>query len=79
MENLLKRKMETGQKAVGTFFEIGGSNAVECLGVSGLDFFIIDSEHGPFGRRARRIWYALPACAGSPRLPGSRTAQGPRC
>lgn len=48
MENLLKKKLLAGQKGVGTFFEIGGANAVECLAVSGLDFFIIDSEHGPF-------------------------------
>lgn len=49
MENLLKKKLLAGQKGVGTFFEIGGSNAVECLAVSGLDFLIIDAEHGPFG------------------------------
>ena len=48
MKNLLKEKLLAGQKGIGTFFEIGGSNAVECLGASGLDFFIIDSEHGPF-------------------------------
>lgn len=48
MENLLKRKIEAGGKGIGTFFEIGGANAVECLGASGLDFLILDSEHGPF-------------------------------
>lgn len=48
MENLLKRKLESGKKGIGTFFEIGGANAVECLGAAGLDFLIIDSEHGPF-------------------------------
>lgn len=48
MKNLLKEKLLAGQKGIGTFFEIGGPNAVECLGASGLDFFIIDSEHGPF-------------------------------
>lgn len=49
MENLLKKKLLAGQKGVGTFFEIGGANAVECLSVTGLDFLIIDSEHGTFG------------------------------
>ncbi|HOR87196.1 MAG TPA: aldolase/citrate lyase family protein, partial [Bacillota bacterium] len=31
-----------------TFFELGGSTAVECLGLTGLDFLVIDTEHGPF-------------------------------
>lgn len=48
MINLLKQKMLDGQKVIGTFFELGGSTAVECLGISGLDFIIIDTEHGPF-------------------------------
>lgn len=48
MENLFKKKLQSGKKGIGTFFEIGGANAVECLGATGLDFFIIDSEHGPF-------------------------------
>ena len=48
MKNLLKEKLLAGQKGIGTLFEIGGSNAGECLGASGLGFFIIDSEHGPF-------------------------------
>src|SRR5690554_6154691 len=48
MKNLLKEKIKNGNQAIGTFFELGGSTAVECLGISGLDFFIIDTEHGPF-------------------------------
>src|SRR5690554_2604825 len=48
MRNLLKEKMINGEKVIGTFFELGGNTAVECLGISGLDFFIIDTEHGPF-------------------------------
>lgn len=48
MENLLKKKMVQGGKAVGTFFELGSSTAVECFRHTGLDFFIIDTEHGPF-------------------------------
>lgn len=48
MKNLLKEKMINNEKVVGTFFELGGTSAVECLGLSGLDFFIIDTEHGPF-------------------------------
>ena len=48
MKNLLKEKMIKGEKVVGTFFELGGNTAIECLGLSGLDFLIIDTEHGPF-------------------------------
>jgi len=33
---------------IGTFFELGGMSAVECLGIAGLDYIIIDTEHGPF-------------------------------
>lgn len=48
MKNNLKSKMDSGRSVIGTFFEMGGNTAVECLGISGLDFLIIDSEHGPF-------------------------------
>ncbi len=48
MKNELKEKMRKGMSVVGTFFETGSSTAVECLGLSGLDFLIIDTEHGPF-------------------------------
>ena len=48
MKNTVKEKLNNGGSVVGTFFEIGGSSAVECLGIAGLDFLIIDSEHGPF-------------------------------
>ena len=48
MKNLLKEKINNGEKAFGTFFELGSSSVVECLGQTGLDFIIIDNEHGPF-------------------------------
>ena len=48
MINNIKRMAEKGQKALGTFFELGGSAAAECLGIAGLDFLIIDTEHGPY-------------------------------
>ena len=48
MKNMIKEKIQSGEKVFGTFFELGGSTAVECLGLAGLDFFIIDTEHGPF-------------------------------
>ncbi len=48
MENGLKQKIENGEKVVGTFFTMGNMSAMECLGYAGLDYVIIDTEHGPF-------------------------------
>lgn len=48
MENRVKRQIQNGGKALGVFFELGGSTAAECLALSGLDFFIVDTEHGPY-------------------------------
>ena len=33
---------------IGTFFELGGRGVMECLSRTGLDYVIIDTEHGPF-------------------------------
>ncbi len=46
--NIVKEKIKKGEKVIGTFFELGGQTAVEALGIAGLDFIIIDCEHGPF-------------------------------
>ncbi|MDY0236242.1 MAG: aldolase/citrate lyase family protein [Gudongella sp.] len=48
MINNLKSKMQNGERTLGTFLELGSELAIECLGYTGLDFFIIDQEHGPF-------------------------------
>jgi 4-hydroxy-2-oxoheptanedioate aldolase len=48
LNNKVKDKLERGESVLGTFFEMGGGSAVECLGISGLDFLVIDTEHGPF-------------------------------
>ena len=48
MRNSVKKKIAEGGHAIGTFFELGGCIAAQCLGIAGLDFFIIDTEHGPF-------------------------------
>ncbi len=36
------------KKTFGTFFELGGRGAMEALSRAGLDYVIIDTEHGPF-------------------------------
>jgi len=56
MSNPLKNKLQRGEKVIGTMFQLGGSIAVECLGVCGLDFFIIDTEHAPFNVESQRAF-----------------------
>lgn len=48
MKNLWKEKMERGEKTVGSFFESGSTAALEMMGLTGLDYVVIDTEHGPF-------------------------------
>ena len=37
---------------IGTFFELGGRGVMEALGNVGLDYVIIDTEHGPFSEES---------------------------
>ena len=48
MKNPVREKMLSGVRTLGSFFELGSSTAAECLGLSGLDYMIIDTEHGAF-------------------------------
>ncbi len=48
LKNIVKEKMLKGEKTLGTFHEIGSASALECIGYAGLDYAIIDTEHGPF-------------------------------
>ena len=48
MKNTLRKKLEQGKKVFGTFAELGGTNSVEAMGQAGLDYIVIDSEHGSF-------------------------------
>lgn len=48
MINFAKKKMENKELLLGSFYELGGEAAVEAAAISGLDFIIIDNEHGPF-------------------------------
>ena len=48
MENKMRSLIENHKRPFGTFVELGGANVVEALGVTGLDYIIIDNEHGPF-------------------------------
>lgn len=48
MKNAVKARMLAGERTLGTFFETGSATVAECLGLAGLDYIIIDNEHGPF-------------------------------
>lgn len=48
MKNRVLEKLQNGEKVLGTFMELEDANVVECLGMAGLDFFIIDTEHGAY-------------------------------
>ena len=47
MKNLLREKLLQGGHALGTFYELGGIAAAQCIGIAGMDFAIVDTEHGP--------------------------------
>tara|TARA_B100001093_G_C26809693_1_gene1007044 strand:- start:524 stop:1300 length:777 start_codon:yes stop_codon:yes gene_type:complete len=48
-KNFIKEKLSQGQQVVGTWSIIPSVISTEILAVAGLDFIIIDSEHGPIG------------------------------
>ena len=54
MKNTLKEKLAQGAKPIGTFFELGSPSVIEALGRTGLDFVILDNEHGPFEAESSR-------------------------
>jgi len=48
MQNIhLKERLRGGETVIGTFSGIPSPSLVEAIGHSGLDFIVIDSEHGP--------------------------------
>ena len=48
MKNLIRQRAGEGQPSLGVFYELGGTVAAECAGIGGMDFLVIDTEHGPF-------------------------------
>ena len=46
--NRIKEKIASGKKIIGTFHELGSTTAANLIGYTGLDYAIIDCEHGPF-------------------------------
>lgn len=68
MINYFKRKMQEGTPCIGTFSHLGSETAMEALGYSGLDFVIIDGEHGTVGAETVQKLARNPQSR-SPRLP----------
>lgn len=48
IKNSFLEKTQQNQKTIGMFFEMGNANVAEALSFTGLDYFIVDTEHGPF-------------------------------
>ncbi|MDL2258305.1 hypothetical protein LJC42_04000 [Eubacteriales bacterium OttesenSCG-928-K08] len=47
MKNAVKEKLQSGARAIGTFYTMGSTAVVECLGIAGFDYLIVDTEHSP--------------------------------
>jgi len=47
-KNNLLEKVKKGEKTVGTFFGAGNASIAEAVASSGIDYIIIDTEHGPY-------------------------------
>ena len=67
MKNTVREKMLRGEKTLGIFMELGTATVAECLGLAGMDYLIIDTEHGPFDPfaaldfiRAARLYNVTP-------------------
>ena len=48
MDNLLKDKLYAQKGPVGIFSALGDINAAEALSLTGVDYIIFDTEHGPY-------------------------------
>ncbi|WP_423801184.1 HpcH/HpaI aldolase family protein [Neobacillus sp. SAB-20_R2A] len=64
MKNKIKEKMLKGENTLGTFHVIGSAAAVECLGYAGLDYVVVDSEHGPFDVESAQTYIRAAKLAG---------------
>ena len=43
----LKQRLRNGEEVLGTWNIIPSSSLVNAIGCSGIDFIVIDAEHGP--------------------------------
>jgi 4-hydroxy-2-oxoheptanedioate aldolase len=47
--NLIRDRLKKGEDAIGIWVQTGGVAVVEIAGAAGMDFVLIDGEHGSFG------------------------------
>lgn len=47
MHNQLIEKLQQGAPTLGTFVQLPGPTIIECLALAGLDYIVLDLEHGP--------------------------------
>lgn len=51
-ENALKARLAAGEACLGAFINFPSPHAVEVCGLAGLDFIVLDAEHGPLDPHA---------------------------
>lgn len=71
--NTAKQKMLQGKPAYGFGLGLGSPRAVEALSRSGIDFLLIDNQHGSYGPESTLA--ALIACEGGSATPMARVAR----
>ncbi|MBC6608923.1 host specificity protein [Hymenobacter sp. BT188] len=47
MHNRLRAHLQQGTPTLGTFVQLGDPALIECLALAGLDYVVLDMEHGP--------------------------------
>ena len=70
--NRLRALWAEGRCALGAIATIPSAQVVQVLAASGLDFLLIDMEHGPVGPAEAHAMFA--ATAGTPLVPLARVA-----
>ena len=55
LKNLLKEKLNRGDRVIGTFVEIGHPDVTEWLSRLGFDWILLDAEHGPLDWQTLQI------------------------
>jgi 2-keto-3-deoxy-L-rhamnonate aldolase RhmA len=72
----LKKRLKNGETVIGTFSGIPSPSLVEAIGYSGIDFIVIDTEHGPVEiQTAENIVRAVEITGMTPiiRVPGNES------
>lgn len=74
--NKLRDKLLKGEQTIGTFHGLGSTAAIEQIGYNGMDYVIIDTEHGPFDVEATANYIHAANIAGT--TPFVRVKDGER-